>query len=98
MAVEEYDAPVRITDLKLEYISPEKEIQMRPSIYAMLMDKKVDLDYSYNSFSVTFESINYRFQHDIAYQYILEGYENHGVRCIRMELSDILMYRRECTH
>lgn len=75
MAVEEYDAPVRITDLKLEYISPEKEIQMRPSIYAMLMDKKVDLDYSYNSFSVTFESINYRFQHDIAYQYILEGYE-----------------------
>jgi signal transduction histidine kinase/DNA-binding response OmpR family regulator/ligand-binding sensor domain-containing protein len=75
MAVEKYEAPVRITDLKLEYISPEKEIEMRPAIYDMLMDKKVELDYSHNSFSVTFESINYRFQHDIAYQYILEGYE-----------------------
>lgn len=75
MANEEYDAPVRITDFKLEYISPDKEKRLRPAIYSMLMGKKVDLDYSYNSFSVNFESINYCFQHDISYQYILEGYE-----------------------
>lgn len=75
MVIEDYEAPVRITDLKLEYISPEKEKHMHPAIYAMLMDGKVDLDYIYNSFLVTFESVNYRFQHDIAYQYILEGYE-----------------------
>ena len=75
MDIEAYDAPVRIIDLKLEYVSPDKEMQMRPDIYSMLMDKKVNLDYRYNSFSVTFESINYRFQHDIAYQYILDGYE-----------------------
>ena len=30
-----------------------------------------------NSFVITFESINYRFQRDIAYQYILDGYDKY---------------------
>ena len=75
MAIENYEATVKITDFKLENISPEKEKHMRPAIYAMLMNGEIDLDYVHNSFLVTFESVNYRFQHDIAYRYILEGYE-----------------------
>ena len=36
----------------------------------------VRCSYKHNSFTVSFESINYRFQRDIVYQHILEGYDN----------------------
>lgn len=71
----DYKAPLRFTDLKVEYLNPQESKQLHPHIYQMLLDNDVKLDYQHNSFTVTFESINYRFQHDIAYQYILDGYE-----------------------
>lgn len=71
----DYQAPLRFTDLRVEYLNPHEARQLHPCIYQMLVDKDVHLGYSHNSFVVTFESINYRFQHDIAYQYILDGYE-----------------------
>lgn len=71
----DYKAPLRFTDLKVEYLNPQESRQLHPHIYQMLLDNDVKLDYQHNSFTVTFESINYRFQHDIAYQYILDGYE-----------------------
>lgn len=40
-----------------------------------LDEDNISLDYRNNSFSVSYESINYRWQGDIAYRYILEGYD-----------------------
>ncbi len=70
-----YQAPLQFTGLTIEYLDAEEEKRLRPVIYNMLADGKILLDYRYNSFAVTFESINYRFQRDIVYQYILDGYE-----------------------
>ncbi len=70
-----YQAPLRFTDLTIEYLDAGEEKRLRPAIYDMLANGIVRLDYSHNSFAITFESINYRFQRDIAYQYILDGYE-----------------------
>ncbi|WP_372773609.1 two-component regulator propeller domain-containing protein [Mangrovibacterium sp.] len=70
-----YQAQLRFTGLTIDYLPAEEEKRLRPAIYDMLTNGLIELDYKHNSFSVTFESINYRFQRDIAYQYILEGYE-----------------------
>jgi len=70
-----YQAQLRFTGLTIDYLPADEEKRLRPAIYDMLTRGMVDLDYNHNSFSVTFESINYRFQRDIAYQYILEGYD-----------------------
>jgi signal transduction histidine kinase/ligand-binding sensor domain-containing protein/DNA-binding response OmpR family regulator len=70
-----YQAQLRFTGLTIDYLSADEEKRLRPAIYDMLANGTVQLDYKHNSFSVTFESINYRFQRDIAYQYILDGYE-----------------------
>lgn len=71
----EYDAPLRFTGLDIEYISSDEAGNMAPAIYGMMKDGEVRLDYSCNSFTVDFESINYCFQQDIVYQCKLEGYE-----------------------
>lgn len=70
-----YQAPLRFTGFTIEYLNADEEKRLRPLIYDMLTDGAIELDYNHNSFVITFESINYRFQRDIAYQYILEGYE-----------------------
>lgn len=70
-----YQAPLRFTGLTIEYLDIDEEKQLRPDIYDMLTEGTIRLNYSHNSFAITFESINYRFQRDIAYQYILDGYE-----------------------
>ncbi|WP_321517899.1 two-component regulator propeller domain-containing protein [uncultured Bacteroides sp.] len=73
----DYQAPLRFTGLTVDYISADEETLLRPIIHDMLSNGSARLDYSHNSFVVTFESINYRFQRDIAYQYILEGYDKY---------------------
>lgn len=70
-----YQAPLRFTGLTIEYLGAEEETRLRPAIYNMLENGTVKLDYAHNSFGITFESINYRFQRDIVYQYMLDGYE-----------------------
>lgn len=75
IAATNYQAPLRFTGLTIEYLSTDEEERLRPVIYDMLTNGTVQLDYIHNSFAITFESINYRFQRDIAYQYILDGYE-----------------------
>ena len=75
IAATNYQAPLRFTGLTIEYLNAEEEKRLRPIIYDMLTNGTVRLDYSHNSFAITFESINHRFQRDIAYQYILDGYE-----------------------
>jgi signal transduction histidine kinase/ligand-binding sensor domain-containing protein/DNA-binding response OmpR family regulator len=75
ITVTNYQAELRFTGLAIEYLPADEEKRLRPVVYDMLSKGVVELDYSHNSFAVTFESINYRFQRDIAYQYILDGYE-----------------------
>ncbi|MCC8144319.1 MAG: hypothetical protein LUD02_08135 [Tannerellaceae bacterium] len=70
-----YQAPLQFTGLTIEYLDAEEEKRLRPAIYNMLAEGAVRPDYRHNSFAVTFESINYRFQRDIVYQYMLDGYE-----------------------
>ncbi len=75
ITVTNYQSQLKFTGLSIEYLPADEEKRLRPTIFDMLASGMVELDYKHNSFSVTFESINYRFQRDIAYQYILEGYE-----------------------
>lgn len=75
IAATNYQAPLRFTGLTIEYLSADDEKHLRPVIYDMLTNGVVQLDYKHNSFAITFESVNYRFQRDIVYQYILDGYE-----------------------
>lgn len=70
-----YQAPLRFTGLIIEYLEADEEKLLRPMIYDMLTSGTVQLDYDYNSFAITFESVNYRFQRDITYQYMMDGYE-----------------------
>lgn len=71
----DYQAPLRFTGLVIDNLGEQESRETYPLVYDQLQRKSVHLDYAYNSFTVYFESINYRFQSDIAYQYILDGYE-----------------------
>lgn len=71
----DYQAPLRFTGLTIDYLSADEEKRLRPVMYDMLTNGIIQLDYKYNSFVITFESINYHFQRDIVYQYMLDGYE-----------------------
>ena len=44
-------------------------------LYDMLASGNITLDYNKNTFEIDFESINYKYQHDIVYQYLLEGFD-----------------------
>ncbi len=72
----DYWTLLRFTGLTVDYQNVEEEESLRPAIHDMLANRAVRLGYKYNSFTVSFESINYRFQRDIVYQHILEGYDN----------------------
>lgn len=71
----DYQSSLIFTDLQIDYLNTDEAKIMYPSIYAMLQRNHVQLSHENNSFTVFFEAVNYRYQHDIAYQYILEGYE-----------------------
>ena len=70
-----YAAPLHITGLSIDHLEADKEKSMRRSIYGMLTEGLVQLPFQHNSFAIHFESINHRFQRDISYQHILEGYD-----------------------
>lgn len=70
-----YEAPLRLTGLSIDDLESEKDRRMHRSIYDMLGKGIVELPYRYNSFAIHFESINHRFQRDISYEHILEGYD-----------------------
>lgn len=72
----DYWTLLRFTGLTVDYQNVQEEESLKPAIHDMLADRAVRLGYKYNSFTVSFESINYRFQRDIVYQHILEGYDN----------------------
>jgi signal transduction histidine kinase/ligand-binding sensor domain-containing protein/DNA-binding response OmpR family regulator len=75
VAQTDYAAPLRLTGLTIDYLDPEKAKNWRPVLHDMVNRGAVELPYRHNSFAIHFESINYRFQRDITYQHILEGYD-----------------------
>jgi signal transduction histidine kinase/ligand-binding sensor domain-containing protein/CheY-like chemotaxis protein/AraC-like DNA-binding protein len=70
-----YKAPLRLTGLSIGHLGTEKDRNTHQSIYNMMVSGFVELPYQYNSFAIHFESINHRFQRDISYEHILEGYD-----------------------
>lgn len=71
----DYDAKLRFSNIT---INSEREIddEKIASLYKSLEEGKVKLNYAYNSFSVSFESICYQYHNDINFQYILEGFND----------------------
>lgn len=70
-----YNAPLRLTRFDVD-IPDNRDSSFIRRIFDMLMNRKVTLKYNQNSFSIDFESINLRYQNDIIYRFILEGYDN----------------------
>lgn len=68
-----YAAPLRIHRVEVEGV--ERTDQWNKSIFEMLQDGTLQLHHHENTLVVSFESINYQYQHDIQYQYYLEGYD-----------------------
>lgn len=71
----DYDAPLRLTRFDVD-VPGNAGAGMIKSLLDMLAGKKVTLEHDQNSFSINFESINLRYQNDIIYKFILEGYDN----------------------
>ena len=71
----DYSAPLRITGFTIDGISESQKDKLMLSIHEGLEDGHITLAYKQNTFTVNFESINLRYQEDIAYRYILEGYD-----------------------
>lgn len=68
-----YAAPLRIHRVEVEGI--ERTDQWNKTLFEMLQEGTLQLHHHENTLIVSFESINYQYQHDIQYQYYLEGYD-----------------------
>lgn len=80
-----YTAHLRVTSiLPLDTKQAENSV-VRRQIFDMLREGEVNLPYAQNSFTVDFECINYRFQHDIRYEYFLEGYDKQWIPMQRLQ-------------
>lgn len=76
ISVAEYSAPLRISRFTIDGISEEESAKIIPELFEMLQNRNIVLSASHNSFDVDFEAINIDYRNDIAYQYILEGYDH----------------------
>ena len=76
ISVAEFAAPLRITGFTIDGISDRETEQIKPELFDMLQKREIVLGASQNSFDVDFEAINIDYRNDIAYRYILEGYDH----------------------
>lgn len=67
--------PSKLAVTRLEIFGQQLDVDARTELYAMLRQGEVVLSYYENTFAVYFESINYKYQHDILYQYKLDGFD-----------------------
>ena len=68
-----YSAPLRIRGIEVEGVEPSEF--WKQHIHDMLQAGNLQLSHHENTFTISFESINYQYQHDIQYQYYLEGFD-----------------------
>lgn len=80
-----YSAQLRVTSILPLDTKQAGNSDVRRRIFDMLREGKVSLPYAQNSFTVDFECINYRFQHDIRYEYFLEGYDKQWIAMQRLQ-------------
>ena len=66
---------LRLMDFRVDNVSHEESRRLKPEWNRMLQSGKLELNHRHNSFSVTLESICYRYGDDLAYQYCLEGFD-----------------------
>ena len=74
-----YKAPLHITGVEVEGNTFDEAAQQEDwnaELFKMLQTGKMSFSHSENTLIVHFESINYQYQHDIQYQYYLEGYDH----------------------
>ena len=74
-----YKAPLRITGVEVEGKTFDEADQLEDwhaEFFEMLQEGKMSFSHDENTIIVHFESINYPYQHDIQYQYYLEGYDH----------------------
>ena len=69
-----YTAPLRIMGIEVEGVEPTADWSRE--LFGMLQDGKMRFSHSENTLVISFESINYQYQHDIEYQYYLEGFDH----------------------
>lgn len=71
-----YQAPsLQLTDFRIDNIDARVSASMRPELMQMLADSTITLSYRHNSFTMEFESVSFRYQEDIAYEYMLQGFD-----------------------
>ena len=80
-----YAAPLRIHRVEVEGV--ERTDQWNKSLFEMLQDGTLHLHHHENTLIVSFESINYQYQHDIQYQYYLEGYDRNWSKLSSYQLA-----------
>ena len=74
-----YAAPLRITSVEVEgktFDEAARQEDWNTKLFDMLQAGKMSFSHSENTLVVHFESINYPYQHDIQYQYYMEGYDH----------------------
>ena len=74
-----YAAPLRITSVEVEgktFDEAARQEDWNTELFDMLQAGKMSFSHSENTLVVHFESINYPYQHDILYQYYMEGYDH----------------------
>ena len=80
-----YAAPLRIHRIEVEGVV--RTDQWDESIFEMLQEGTLQLHHHENTLIVSFESINYQYQHDIQYQYYLEGYDRNWSKLSSYQLA-----------
>lgn len=80
-----YAASLRIHRVEVEGV--ERTDQWNESLFEMLQEGTLQLHHHENTLIVSFESINYQYQHDIQYQYYLEGYDRNWSKLSSYQLA-----------
>ena len=80
-----YAAPLRIHRVEVEGV--ERTGQWNETLFEMLQEGTLQLHHHENTLIVSFESINYQYQHDIQYQYYLEGYDRNWSKLSSYQLA-----------
>lgn len=94
-----YQAPsLQLTDFRIDNIDARVSASMRPELMQMLADSTITLSYRHNSFTMEFESVSFRYQEDIAYEYMLQGLTATGTNWETMSICATPMCHRANTN
>lgn len=69
----DYHATLRIIDILVD--GEKNDSTWKSYFFEMMQENEIVLAHNAAPFTIDFECINYRYQHDIVYQYYMEGYD-----------------------